>query len=700
MKKRAFGKLYKELFYIPKHEKLPDKVFRCRMVLSLLTILACTAVMAASTLALFYSEVSTDYTTIASAYYSVTVDKAENGVYICDLAFEDKHTFEIKAEGTASTGYCKIQVGENIYYTEQIPQGQSLNLTVYAAKDTVITFTPGWGTLSNFTDESPENPINHSATPSTTYTVEPTARLSSIAAHYGVTEEDILIYNNLLAVTVAEESTTPLLPVGMELKIPNPAEDASPYKVPYATYVIEPTATLDAISAHYDVSIDDIIAFNDMSVYGIGMSLKIPNADPYLPDYAVPCAMYVVEPTATLSDIAAYYNVSEADILTYNEITEIFVNMELNIPGITENTYAVPFTEYTIEETATLDGISEYYGISVVDIVTYNRSVDMTPGNVIKIPGVPYDTPSYVAPIPEPPASTDENTGDNTQGEISDPPVVDDTVSGGDVGNGEQQPEQQPTQEPINEELAVLYPTDTDYYLISDSTITLKNADILLYKGKEYQKGLDLRITGVEAVADMNTKTGEYFCKLLTNTETLSLCLEITENIANGYLKVIIGESEYYTVQIKAGAYIRLDIVAPIGSVIRFEAYEGVPVADILYGDDLKDDTDGNNPLLDHTWLTAQNIEPVDPVVEPTDPINEDNTVSDGDTTPKEQPAIETPTEDITPTEETPITEQPTEETPTPEEIASDSEDNGGDQPAEDPVHAGDDVPTDTGVTE
>ncbi len=654
MKKRAFGKLYKELFYVPKHEKLPDKVFRCRMVVSLLTILACTAIMAASTFALFYSEVSTDHSTLAGAYYSVTVDKAENGVYICDLAFEDKHTFVIKADGTASTGYCKIQVGENIYYTEQIFQGSSLTLTIQAAQGTPIIFTPGWGTLS---EEICKNEIRHSETHHTTYKVEPTARLSSIAAHYGVTEEDILIYNNLLAVAVAEESTTPLLAVGMELKIPNPAEDATPYKVPYATYVIEPTATLDAISAHYSISIEDIIAFNDTNTFSVGMSLKIPNADPYIPDYAVPYATYTVEATATLEDISEYYDVSVSDILTFNGITELTV------------------------------------------------------GNVIGIPGVSPDTPSYVAPVTEPPASTGENTGDNTQDENNDPPVVDDTVSGDDTGTEEQPSEQQPAQEPVSEELAVLYPTDNDYYLISESTITLKNADILLYKGHEYetgedyQKELDRRITGIEAVADIENKDGEYFCKIVTQTEKLSLCLEITENIEQGYLKIIIGESEYYTVQIKKDAYIRLDIVAPIGTEIRFEAYEGISPAftkgDLIYGDNIKDDTDGNNPLLDHTWLISQ-ITQEQPAVE-TIATEETPSVSEQPTT--EEPVTETPTEETSTTEQ-PIEEAPapvetpsTEETPTPDDTTSGGEDNGGEEPVEEPTPTGDE-PTDTGATE
>ena len=195
------------------------------------------------------------------------------------------------------------------------------------------------------------------------------------------------------------------------------------------------------------------------------------------------------------------------------------------------------------------------------------------------------------------------------------------------MGTGEQ-PTEQPTQEPSNEELAVLYPSGNDYYLITESTILLKNADILIYKGHEYEtvegyrKERDRRITGIEATY-IDAESGEYFCKMQTNIEKLSLCLEITDNIENGYLKIKIGDNEYYTVQIKKDAYIRLDIVAPVGTEIRFEAYEGVPIADILYGDDLKDDTDGNNPLLDHTWMISQQAET--PVQNEQQPEQQDN---------------------------------------------------------------------------
>ena len=229
MKKRAFGKLYKDLFYIPGQERLPDKVFRCRMVTSLLTILGCTVVMAASTFALFYMDISTDNTTLAGAYYTVTVDKGENGTYICPLVYEDKHIFEIKAEGTATTGYCKIQVGEQIYYTEPIPRDWSLTLTVQAAKDTPIIFTPQWGMSSDYVNAGTcGNEIIHSATAYAFYKVEPTAKLVDIAVHYGVSEADILTYNNITE--IAEN---------MNLKIPGVACDVASYVASVPEQTIE-----------------------------------------------------------------------------------------------------------------------------------------------------------------------------------------------------------------------------------------------------------------------------------------------------------------------------------------------------------------------------------------------------------------------------------------------------------------------------
>lgn len=165
MKKRFFDIIHQNPFYISDDKNLSEQAFRLRMASSIVSIIACLVVMVSSAFALFRSEVSTDNSRLLGAYYFVSVEGAdENGTYICHSAAEDKHTFEIKAGGTATTGYCKIQVGDDVYYTEQIKSGSSFFITVQAVEGTVITFTPQWGPMHN-NSVTDGYEIFHSSTP-------------------------------------------------------------------------------------------------------------------------------------------------------------------------------------------------------------------------------------------------------------------------------------------------------------------------------------------------------------------------------------------------------------------------------------------------------------------------------------------------------------------------------------------------------
>lgn len=165
MKKRAFDIIHQNPFHIPENINMPEQAFRIRVAFSIVSIIACLAVMISSAFALFRSEVSTDNSSLLGAYYSIIVDKAENGTYICPSEPEDKHYFEISAAGTATTGYCKIQVGDDVYYTQRIVNGEPILITVQAVKDTVITFTPQWGPMQNRNIIQAGDEIYHSSTP-------------------------------------------------------------------------------------------------------------------------------------------------------------------------------------------------------------------------------------------------------------------------------------------------------------------------------------------------------------------------------------------------------------------------------------------------------------------------------------------------------------------------------------------------------
>ena len=87
-------------------------------------ILAYTAVMITSAWAWFHMNVETHVSTLTSAYYSVTVNGKHGMQYICPLAVDDIHAFAIKADGTASTGYCAVAIGHQVFRTQQISRGR------------------------------------------------------------------------------------------------------------------------------------------------------------------------------------------------------------------------------------------------------------------------------------------------------------------------------------------------------------------------------------------------------------------------------------------------------------------------------------------------------------------------------------------------------------------------------------------------
>ena len=399
-------------------ERLTEKAFCRKMTLFFLTILACAAMMASSAYALFFKHISAQNSTLVGAYYTVEVTNTANNTLVAPLAYEDMHIFTITSRGTASKGYCKIGVNDNTYYTVEIPKDQSITITIKAARDSVITFTPQWGAqteiIASMAYKDGDTVID-SVTPHTTYTVEPAARLSAIAEYYGVPEADIIIYNNLVATADDSGNIKASLQTESGLKIPGEAASKKEaYKVPFITYKVEPTAKLEDIARYYEVTVEDILAFNepqDLLVHG---GLKVPYAA-QKPLYAVPFATYKVEATAKLANISDHYKISETDILTYNNITEIKVGELLKIPGVPADTkaYAVKFVVYTVEPTARIAEISKHYGVEIWDIFTYNN---ITNGMIIaytdlKIPSpkemlIPYKVP-YTTYTVEPTAKID-----------------------------------------------------------------------------------------------------------------------------------------------------------------------------------------------------------------------------------------------------------------------------------------------------
>ena len=583
-------------------EAMTSKEFYTKITFSLLTIFACLVMIVSSALAFFYTEVESSDVTLEGAYYALDITNAAGNTYTAPLAFEDKHEFEIKATGNASTGYCKVTVGDDVYYTRQINCGETLSLTVTAAKGTVIKFEPLWG--KNAATKNVSAVINHSVTPSAPYTVELTAKLEDIAFYYGVSESDILTYNALSAISV-----------GDKLKIPGVDPATKPYAVPYAEYKIEPTATLAAISAHYKVSVADIRTFNSLGKddeLSVGSLLKIPGVDPETTSYRVPFAEYTVEPTAKLSDIALHYGISEKNILLYNNISGITVGKKLLIPGVAEGTkaYAVPYAEYKIEPTATLDAISAHYKVSLADIRAFNKlgeSDELSVGSILKLPGVDKNVTYYAVPC----VSLKVTDGATLAGIAEHYGIT--TADILVYNNISALTVETTIRIPGATAATPAYvapdpdPLDNAYYKITTKNkLTEKDkGELLIYRGRYFDQKKDMKIFEL-----VDAKDGQKSVTLKNKVKNLSFCFALAEGIDEGYVKIIIGESTYYSVPIKKGGYVRLDLVAEVGSEIRIEFCRGAvdPELNIaaFYGDDLKNEVDEKHRKLDHIALLKQ----------------------------------------------------------------------------------------------
>lgn len=148
-----FKRLYREFFYVPKYEKMTDKVFKGRIGLSVLTMIVCCVLFCATTFAWFNGLQNTAISPIVAAEYSLSVEvngqTLDTNEYTCPLATEDRHVFTITASGTATTGYCQITVDGHVFTTVSIPKGTSITLTIVASQDKKITFSAHWGAYSD-----------------------------------------------------------------------------------------------------------------------------------------------------------------------------------------------------------------------------------------------------------------------------------------------------------------------------------------------------------------------------------------------------------------------------------------------------------------------------------------------------------------------------------------------------------------------
>ena len=191
---RNVMKVYPVFFHRAKHatkEKRSDGLMHI-LAPSMLAICICAICLCGVSWARFTASTSTGTTAIQSSSYKLLYQVGEDDTAADELA-ETGNTYTLtsgttvitlKAAGTAgATGYCRISIGDETYYTGQISVPDAFTFTVNAAADTQIILTPKWGSCAvrdnaNLIRKDREIPAtgsqqSNTQTPDNTVTTEP-----------------------------------------------------------------------------------------------------------------------------------------------------------------------------------------------------------------------------------------------------------------------------------------------------------------------------------------------------------------------------------------------------------------------------------------------------------------------------------------------------------------------------------------------
>lgn len=242
-------KLYQEFFCIPEQGKVSDKVLLVRMAAAAVFMVLCLCGMSASAYAYFTCSVSSASNVIQAAEFKaeVTISDQNNNNVSVDVTTTDNRTFSanlpagqytvaLTPQGTATTGFFIITVDGKTYYTDQLVvngQEQTVSFTLELSQAVDVELLAHWGTMSSYPDESAVDD-GTSIVPFGAWTPPQTSQIDDTG-----TESEIL-------------------------------------------HTVKADETLESIEAQYGITLDLILAYNEIADAGSikeGDVLNIPPAD-------------------------------------------------------------------------------------------------------------------------------------------------------------------------------------------------------------------------------------------------------------------------------------------------------------------------------------------------------------------------------------------------------------------------------------
>ena len=202
------------------------------------------------------------------------------------------------------------------------------------------------------------------------YIVERNDNLYDIANKFNTTVGILKAFNNL---------SSNILQIGQILKIPSSMVEQS-FPSDYVIYTIKKGDNLYSIARRFNISLNDLINFNEMSstLLTIGDELLIPTNNNNLD------ITYIVKPGDTLYNIAKRYNISINMLRDRNNLENniLQIGQELIIPN-TSN-----YRTYVVRTNDTLDTIANRTNSTKESIKRLNNLAtdDIIVGQILLIP--------------------------------------------------------------------------------------------------------------------------------------------------------------------------------------------------------------------------------------------------------------------------------------------------------------------------
>lgn len=228
----------KSLNHTRQQNETMDYSFSRSLFLSVIGLLICMVCLVSTTWAWFTVSIEGKGGMIKAANYDIEVTVTTNDVTTNDgaesadtdsnvvvgqgkdyqLQGNTEYVVTLKAAGTATTGYCVVKVGDTVYHTVQIAQGDTLSFHLIPAADSNVSFTAQWGIYSGTPEITEGMPIGNLVSSS-----EENGELGVQAGQAEETEDGSFAGEQ-------EESSADTVSDGELSEIPeesNPAEDQS-----------------------------------------------------------------------------------------------------------------------------------------------------------------------------------------------------------------------------------------------------------------------------------------------------------------------------------------------------------------------------------------------------------------------------------------------------------------------------------------